>query len=211
MKKYLLILLSTIAFWPTQASAQIITGFGTSQTNPFNIGTYPSGDLLGNWGGTGSLTTTSASVTNASNDSSSNGIFATLTTPVAITGNTSQLTLTGTLNSATPGTNTFSITLYDSSFNTLVYQFNWSSFTGTNPVAVTASLVAPDASFNGTVSNWGLGLFGPGGDSPTTVSFTFDDLQSGAVPEPSTYALLTLGLGVLGFGFYRRQKNSSCV
>ena len=213
MKKYLGALLLSL-FCVTPASSQIITGFGTSQINPFSLGN----DLQGTWtgAGIGSQNSTSVTITGATNDfDGSSGIVADLTqfsrSPVNITGNTGHLTMTGILNSVTPGTDKFSITLYDSSFNSLIYQFNWSSFAGGSPVAVTSNLLAPDSSFNGTVSFWTLNLFGPGGDSPTTVGFTFDDLQSGAVPEPSTYALFGLGLGLVGFCLYRRQKGSCCA
>jgi hypothetical protein len=210
MKKYLGALLLLNLLWMTPVSAQVITGFGTSKFNPMNLGS----DLQGAWTnpGVGSQNSTSVSITGATNDfDGTSGIVVDLSqfsrSSVNIAGNLGQLTLTGTLNSATPGTDTFSIKLYDSSFNSLSYQFNWSSFAGggANGVAVTANLLAPNPSFNGTVAFWTLNLFGISGDSPNTVGFTFDQLQAGPVPEPSTYALMALGLGVMGFCLYRRQ------
>jgi PEP-CTERM motif len=75
----------------------------------------------------------------------------------------------------------------------------WSSFTGG-----TQTISEPDVNisgFEGTVAAYELNLFGSSGQ---TVSFTFDNLEAGAVPEPSTYALLMMGLGFVGFCHYRR-------
>jgi hypothetical protein len=209
-KSFGVLLLLLTLIWNTPASAQIITGFGSTQTNPLNLGT----DLQGAWAGTGSQTATSVTITNAPSNSagSSNIIFSTLSTPKNIVGNTAQLTLTGTLNSATPTTNSFVIALFDSSFNEVDYNFNWSSFSGggSNGVAIIANFAGGIGVFNGTVSSWELSPGGGAGDS-STIGFTFDRLQAGAVPEPSTYALLGLGLGIAGFCFHRRQKSSCGV
>jgi hypothetical protein len=208
MKKYLIAFSLLTLIWTTPASAQIITGFGTAQTNPFNLAT----DLVGtngNWVNTGSQNATSITITNAPNASTgSNGIFSILSTSKNITGNTGLLTLTGTLNSAPPTTNSFLISLFDSSSNELDYDFNWSSFSGggSNGAAITTSLAGSVGIFNGTVVSWSLSPQGGPGDS-SFVGFTFDQLAAGAVPEPSTYALI--GLGLLGccLHHHRRQKN----
>lgn len=205
MKKYIIGLSLAMLGWSNQAQAQgLITGFGSSELNPYNT----TSDFESPW--TGTQTTTSLSVSNVSNQSG--GIFDTLGTPINIAGSTANLQLTGALTGAAPETGKFQITLFDSSgdFNSLVYNFNWSSF-GSSPTTVTASLdsALDSGTFNGTVSSWDLSLFGSPGD---TVSFTFDDLRAGiaAVPEPSTYALLGIGLGILGFCVrLRRQKHSS--
>jgi hypothetical protein len=208
MKKNFIALSLLSLLWTATASAQIITGFGSTQLNPFNLAT----DLVGtngNWVNTGSQSSTTVTITNAPNAfTGSNGIFSTLTTPENIIGNTGHLTLVGTLNSAVPTTNSFLIALFDSSFNELDYNFNWSSFSGGN--TVTVILGGSSGVFNGTVSSWSLSPQGGALDS-STVGFTFDQLEAGVVPEPSTYAMMVLGLGLLGFGLYRHQKNSSCA
>jgi hypothetical protein len=144
--------------------AQVITGFGTGQTNPFNT----SSDFVSPW--TGTVNATSLTVTGVSNFSG--GIAAILPTPVAVS-DTSTLTLTGALTQA-PAVPTFVITLYDSSFNSLTYHFSWTSFSSSGST-VTGTLI-PSASvgtFNGTVYGWELDLGGSPGD---TLSFKFNQL-----------------------------------
>ncbi len=210
MKKYLGILLFFTLIEITSASAQIISGVGSTQVNPISTS-----DLQGAWVGTGASSPTSFTVTNAPNSSAfgANGIFSTLSTPESIVGNTGVLTLTGMLTGAVPTTDTFEISLFDTtsgSPNELDYQFNWSSFAGSGPVTISTNVLAPNPSFNGTVGSW---LLIPGGSplDSSTVSFTFDKVQAGPAPEPSPYAMLGLGLGLLGFFLYRRQKSSSCA
>jgi hypothetical protein len=201
MKKYIIGLLLIMLGGSTQAQAQVlITGFGTSGLNNTTL------DYNSPW--TGAQNGTSLSVSGVSNQSG--GLSDVFGTPINIAGSTAYLQLTGGLTGAAPTTNQFQITLFDSSFDSLAYKFNWSSF-GSGPQTVTASLdsALDSGTFNGTVSSWDLSLFGSNGD---TVSYTFDSLSANAVPEPSTYALLGLGLGVLGFGLYhRRQKHSSVI
>ena len=67
---------------------------------------------------------------------------------------------------------------------------------GTAPVEENSSGYA----FNATEENGGLGWF-PAGSNRYSVSVS-------AVPEPSTYALAALGLGVAGFVRARRRKSA---
>lgn len=203
MKKYTLSLLLSLLAFASQAQAQIlITGFGSNDTNPFNTST----DFLAPW--TGTQTTSSISVSGVSNQSG--GIYSVLGTPINISGSTATLQLTGALSGTAPVSDQFQITLYDSSFNSLSYNFDWSTFAG-GTQTVTVPFVPADnvGVFSGTVASYGLSLFGAPGD---TVSFTFANLQTApAAPEPSTFALLGLGLGFIGFCLHRRQKTTSVL
>lgn len=204
MKKLFLALSLLTLGWCTNAQAQLITNFSSTGTNP-----VLTSDLQGSWVGKGTQGS-SFTITAAASDSagSTNGLFTTLGTPVNISTNVSRLQLTGVLNSATPTTNSFTISLFDSSLNEADYTFHWSSFAG-GPVSIVGTLGA-NSGFNGTVSSF---LIVPGGaiGDVSTIGFTFDSLMAVAVPEPSTYALMALGLGVVGFGAYRRQKKSVAV
>jgi PEP-CTERM motif len=174
----------------------IITGFGTSETNPFNI----AADFTVPW--TGTQTATTVSIVNVSNEMG--GIFATLDTPIDISGSTVALELTGfSTMPPTPLVDQFRITLYDSASNSLSYDFSWSSFSGVTPQTVSASLIASSGTFNGTVISWETTLFGAG----DTVSFTFDTLQASAVPEPGTTSCLLAG-GLVGFILLKRRRHA---
>lgn len=202
MKKYIIGLLLIMLGGSTQAQAQVlITGFGTSGLNNTTL------DYNSPW--TGAQNGTSLSVSGVSNQSG--GLSDVFGTPINIAGSTAYLQLTGGLTGAAPTTNQFQITLYDASFaDSLSYNFKWSSF-ASGPQTVTASLdsALDVGTFNGSVAGWQLSLFGTPSD--TSVSFAFNSLSAGVAPEPSTYALLGLGLGFLGFCLYRRQKHSSII
>jgi hypothetical protein len=162
------ILLSVLLIFTATAGqlvAQEITGFGTSELNPIN----PASDFLGGW--TGTVGTSSLTVTGVTTFGGG-GIAQTLQSPVTVS-NTSSLTLTGALTQVT-GPATFTITIYDSALNTLVYDFSWTSFTSTSS-SVTAQLntSASTGNFNGTATAWELDNDGGPGD---TVSFVFNEL-----------------------------------
>lgn len=180
---------------PVCLPAQVLTGFGSGDLNPFNTST----GFLGGW--TGTVDATSLSVTSVSNQSG--GIYVDFASAISIVGNTGSLTLTGSLTSSTPLTNNFQITLYDSSFSSLSYNFSWSAF-ASGPAAVTVNLAGSSGTFNGSVKSWGLSLFGSPGD---TVSFNFANLQAGAIPEPTTYAAI-IGLVSLGLCVVRRRRRA---
>ncbi len=199
MKKYLLLTLGLLVFGAAQSQAQVITGFGTAGLNPINTTT----DLFA-WAGQGSVNTTSLIVTNVANTGAPD-IFQILTTPVADPATSrNYLTLEGTL--VSKGVNfssgSFRITLFDSSFNSLVYNFNYNSFSSVESFAsVGLDTIDSSGLFNGTVSSWELD---GGGTSSDTMTFNFDQLT--AAPEPSTYAMFGFGLFMLYFVYRRKAK-----
>ncbi len=111
--------------------------------------------------------------------------------------NTLSLSLTGLVTTAPVGA--FSITLEDNSSNLSVTFFSWSSFT-TNPSTVSVPVNVP-VTFNwNNVIGWTLDAGGSGG----AVNATFTELT--VVPEPSTYALLSMaGMALGGYLWHRRQ------
>ncbi len=94
------------------------------------------------------------------------------------------------------------VALTDGSFYTLSVQ----GFTAGTPYNnVTAG------TFNGALNSIVLGGvgFGPGGtfnDNPPFAAGDFSTVPFAPVPEPETYAMLA-GLGLVGFGLYRRCRN----
>jgi hypothetical protein len=200
MKKIsILLLLSLVLISAGFARAQVITGFGSLDINPFNAsnGTTTSG-FTGNWSGT--VTNTTLSIAGVSDIGG--GIFETLANSVVLydPGTNGALLLTGELNAAAPTVGTFTITLYDSSFASLNYTYSWSAFTVGSFKTVAATNPVELGLFSGTVSSYGLTPTGTG----SSVSFTFDTLTS--VPEPSTYAML--GAGLVGLYFFGRRRKA---
>jgi hypothetical protein len=185
MKKLILQLLAVliIASGSTHA-AVFITGFGTS-------------DFLIGFNDFTSATPSANNVVISGNDS--NIFFGSiLPGSVNITGNTSQLQLTGTFTgTATSG---FDFELFDGDGDSLLYHFNYVSYTVGVPMTVTANLQSTTGTFDGLVASIG---FSGSGLGSSTVSFTLDNLVAGAIPEPSTYAMLALGIA--GLVAYRRR------
>jgi hypothetical protein len=172
-------------FLPANTNAvEVITGFGTSEVNPFNTGT----DFFG-W--TGSQDTTTVTVTNQP-DNVGTSMFQSLSSSVSISGNT-DIRLTGTLTGATPSVDSFTISLFDGSFNEALASFAWSDFSG--GAAVSSSLTGL-GDLTGNIESWGLNTGGSG----SLVSFVFDDLA--LVPEPSSLLLIALGM----FGLVSRRR-----
>lgn len=193
MKKYILALAFSVV-GVASTNAQIITGFGSSQVNPVPITALQTG-----WTGTQTST-----VLNIVGTDIAGGIYSTNAASVTLN-NLSQLTLTGQLTSMAPlPTSPFFVVLYDDSFNTLTYEFNWSSFSNGSLDSVTATSPV-DSAFDGQVDSWGLQVDGTG----TPFTFTFDQLAApseAAVPEPSTYAML--GLGMLALVVWQRRNKA---
>jgi len=123
---------------------------------------------------------------------------------VDITGFTGALALTATVweNPATG----FQLWLYDSEFNSYVYDGNWSDFTtGAESTVVLNAQVGQTGAFDFTQVQ-GLDFFFDAGLGGETFNVTFDTLS--AVPEPSTYAVLA-GLVCLGYGVIRRRRKAA--
>jgi len=210
MKKYLFLTLGLLAFGCAESQAQVITGFASPGLNQITSSNLSAVLGDGNWAGAGSLTPTlnptALTVTTVANAGGAD-IYQTLSTPIPDSAAAmNYLTLEGSLVSTGPNfsSGAFTITLYDSSFNQLVYNFNYTSF-GSAETSVYAGLDRgiSSAAFNGTISSWEL----DGGGQPSDViTFNFDQLSE--APEPSTYAMLGFGL-VLLYGVARRKARQA--
>ena len=202
MKKYLLLITLGLLAGATHLPAQILTGFGTSETNPIVNSPTPLGSVEAPW--TGTQTTTTFSVSDVS--AAFGGIQEAFSSPVPVTEPLANLTLTGALSLDPSGNQNFEIILYDASLSdTRTYQFAWNDFTSSGD-AFTGTLLSTSGTFTGGVGGYELAL----GGSPTdTVSYTFDSLAltATAIPEPSSYAMFSLG-ALLLYGFQRRKARA---
>jgi hypothetical protein len=156
--------------------AQLITNFGATASNG------------------GAWTYTPGTSTISGNEGPGDLIFG---TPAFgdYTGST-QFTLTGTVISA-PSAG-FTVLLEDSTGDTATALFDWADFIGG---ATISSTFTPVGGFDiSDVINWNL----VSGGSGEAVNATFSSLSATTIPEPSTYALM--GLGLAGLLIYRRRK-----
>ena len=112
-----------------------------------------------------------------------------------------QFNLTGFVTTPPPGA--FSITLESTGGSLSVTPILWSSYGTTSSTFTTAvsTSTTPGFAWNNIIG-WTI----DSGGSGNSVNATFTSLTVTAVPEPSTYALLTLG--ALGLGAYRLRRRS---
>jgi hypothetical protein len=216
MKKYLGLLVSVFLFASHAQAVTTITGFGSSEYNPFSLD-----DFINGW--TGTINPTDVSIANQPT-SGGGGIYAVLPNAVNVgsisfTGATpAYLNLTGSLDQPTSTLN-FTIQIFDSNGGTpdiLDAEFTWDSF-ASGTTTVSAPLVFDDSSnstttFGPNITAYALATSGLS-LAADDVYFTFDDLTVSqlAVPEPSTVAMLLLGLGLVGFGLKRRAARTDRV
>jgi len=179
IKKIGLILVSLAAF-TSLSRAQLVTNFGTSADTSGATWVYTSG-------------TSSLSGTEAAGDL----LFNTSVLALNLTGS-SQIRITA--NVTTAPLAGFTFILQDGEGDEVNASFNWASFIGG---ATITSNFSTNALFNyADVQGWNLF----GGGSGTTIAATLTSAT--AVPEPSTYALLALGLGSLVFLRMRSKRSS---
>lgn len=176
------------------ATGQTITGFGNSPSD-FTI-----------LESTFSTTTQAATNLFVSGPDNTSLISGVLTTPVFLDATETpfeswRLNLTGSRTSTQTGT--FSIELFDESFNSIKYNANWSGFA---PVASTQTMTYASSSgtFNGTVQYLIISTGGTG----DTMNFTFDNLSAQPIPEPSVFMTIT-AFGVLGYTLLNRRRSTN--
>ncbi|MDZ4789086.1 MAG: PEP-CTERM sorting domain-containing protein [Blastochloris sp.] len=198
MKKILLLSLTLATYLlggNQSAKAILITGFGSTAEAPASAFTID--NLTTNF-----TTTTQAALNTSVAGTDSTQIFAGTFATINIAGlNTIQLT--GTLSDMTNAATNFSVDLFNAALtHSRTYSGNLNSFVLNSSTTVVLTFVSETLSFN----DIGGFQYTGNGTASLPVNFTFDSLE--AIPEPSTYALLALGLGSLVFLRMRSKRSS---
>lgn len=184
--KLLSILLAALALSLHPVAAQILTNFGSDQ---FSI-TYS--DF------TDTQTQSSLHISGTDFGSELSGIVSTVVIPASAI----QLTLTGTLSGANPGS-AFQIALLDTAGNAVYFDGSWMSYSPGAETSVVLNRYEPVPAFNGNVVRIALFTAGTG----SSLNVTLKELKTTAVPEPSLAATLLVGLGgLLVYSRYGRRK-----
>jgi hypothetical protein len=180
--KSFVVLLALVIVQVQQARAQILTNFGSDQ---FTITYSDFTDVQ-----------THSSLQISGNDwSELAGIISTVIIPAS----TIELTLTGTLSGANPGS-AFQIALLDTAENTVYFDGSWGSYSPGVEMSAVLTRYAPVAGFNGQIVKVALFTAGSG----ASLNFTLKELRTTAVPEPSISLALLLGAICCAIRFRKR-------
>jgi hypothetical protein len=201
---HLLFALTLVLAAASPSRGQVLTQFGTSGLNPvaaLDVNTY-----ITPWTVAFASQNTTSFTSNGESAFGGGGFGIDISsTPITIAEtNIPQLSilLTGQATAANNPTDVLELTLNESNGHDQVFDFalgNWS-----NGSVDTVAGVYEAGSSSGNISAPVVSIvFNAGGGLSDTIHFQFDELQ--AVPEPSTYAMLGIGLLAI-FGWQRRNK-----
>lgn len=193
-------------------SLAIFAGATFSQAQVFVLDNFDSGSASGavnpstSW--SGNVTQNSTTITvgvNAKNDS---GWGLSYGSSLQNFSNWNFIAITGQIDAGN-ATTSISVGFFDDNGDSQAFSVLTSSFQLGTPTTVYIPLVWSTVDPT-LIAGWNIG---GGAPSPgqNTFRMTFDNLaltltSTPAVPEPSTYAQIALGLGALGFFAYRRRK-----
>lgn len=192
MKRLTLLSLFLVCAIASRAQVLTLTGFGTGEftvdTDFTQLTSY-------------SQSATTLNIVGSDQTGAISGSFA----QFDMTGYMGGIDLTASVSGTNPASN-FNLVLVDAQGNQFSFSGNWSSF-GSSTSTVT---LAPVISQNPFLPNQVIGMGFLFGGAGANFNITLDALTVGAaaVPEPSTYAQIALGLGALGLIAYRRRKTA---
>ena len=200
MKKLfiLLALMASSHFASAQVLISDFSSIGTQAFSPFNASWYNGSNQFTQ--GSGFTSITSVSGGNPQGDGSFDAVIAG-STPLNLTG-FNTLSLTARVDSGNTDIS-LGINLYDSSFTPIGSAiFSTSSFTSS------ISTVNASIALTGNITDATYWTLSGDNIASDNVRMSFDNLSIGAVPEPSSVALMSVGLAALGFFFYRRSSKA---